>query len=105
VRLCEELNTAFGNGCYLTVPMIIRTILDHIPPIFSQPSFAAVVNNYPGGKSFQKAMNHLEQGMRSIADVYLHQQVRAKESLPTVTQVDYSSLVDLLLQEICRVLK
>jgi hypothetical protein len=105
VRLCEELNSAFRSGCYLTVPMIVRTILDHVPPILSSPTFAAVASGYAGGRSFREAMVHLDRGMRHIADMYLHQQIRAKESMPTPTQVDYSSQLDLLLQEICRVLK
>ena len=32
IRLCEELNTAFQEGCYLNTAMGTRALLDQVPP-------------------------------------------------------------------------
>ncbi|NKI18508.1 hypothetical protein HCU74_13915 [Spongiibacter sp. KMU-166] len=104
VRLCEELNIAHENGCLMSIAMLVRAILDHIPPIFGCKNFAEVVNNYPGSKSFRGSMQHLDKALRHVADSLLHQQIRKRESLPSPTQVDFRAGVDVLLGEIVRVL-
>ena len=69
-------------------------------------TFNKVANNYSeGSKSFKKSMIHLNDSMRNIADSYLHQSIRKKENAPNDTQVNYSQDVDLLLDEIIRILK
>ena len=85
--------------------MLVRAVLDHVPPIFGQGSFAQVAANYAGGKSFKDVMNALEQTSRKIADSYLHGQIRNREALPTYIQVDFRAGLDVLLQEIVRLLK
>ena len=100
-RMCEELNSAHRQGNLITVAMLVRAILDHVPPIFQQPNFAGVASQH-GGQSFKGSMRHLEQSMRKIADGYLHQQVRARESLPTAVQVDVRRDLDVLLAEVVR---
>jgi hypothetical protein len=105
VRLCEELNLAFAGECYLTIAMITRAILDHVPPILGRAKFADVANNYAGSKSFKESMQNLENSSRKIADQHLHGQVRSSETLPTVRQVDFSNDLDVLLAEVSRLLK
>lgn len=104
IRLCEELNDNFIRGNYLSVGMIGRTILNHVPPIFGFTKFSQVANNY-GGRSFKKNMQHLNTSLRSIADSYLHEKITAKETLPNATQVGYQQDLDRLLEEIVRILK
>ena len=104
IRLCEELNDNYSRKNYLSVGMIGRTIIDHIPPILNSLSFNEVANNYPG-QSFKKSMLHLNNSLRSIADSYLHQQIRNKETLPNATQVSFQQDMDRLLEEIIRKLK
>lgn len=104
IRLCEEINASYGNRCYLAVAMLLRAILDHVPPIFHCSTFAEVGNNYKGTRSFKDAMQHLEKSCRKIADAYLHTQIREKESLPTKAQVQFVSDLDTLLAEIVRIL-
>jgi Sec-independent protein translocase protein TatA len=85
--------------------MLVRALIDHIPPIFGCKKFSEVANNYGGGtKSFRKQMEHLDNSLRNIADAVLHEHVRKKESLPTHTQIDFRADIDVLLQEIVRVL-
>lgn len=105
IRLCEELNICFDNGCYFAIAVLTRSILDHVPPIFNQTNFLQVANNYKGPQSFKKSMQHLENSLRNIADSHLHVQIRRSESLPNSTQVDFSSDLDVLLAEITRILK
>lgn len=106
LQLLSELERAYKANSYLSCILLIRTILDHVPPIFGQKSFAEVANNYSGaGRSFRESMMHLHNSSRKIADSYLHTQIRAKESLPTKTQVEFRADIDVLLAEINRVLQ
>lgn len=105
IRLCEELNVAHTNRSFISIAMIVRAIIDHVPPIFGCRSFAEVTNNYGGAKSFKEAMQHLDASLRKVADAHLHVQIRNKEVLPEFPQVDFRSSVDLLLAEIVRILK
>lgn len=103
VRLCEELDVAFAQGCYHAVAMLTRSILDHIPPIFGSKIFAEVANSYSGGRSFKEIVLHLDKSSRKIADALLHAQIRKSESLPTRTQVDERQSIDFVLAEVVRV--
>lgn len=105
VELCNELNRCYANQCFLAVTMLVRAILDHVPPIFGYKTFTEFTNNYGGTKSFKQSMDHLENSLRKIADAHLHGQIRKRESLPNKTQVNFSADLDVLLSEIVRVLK
>lgn len=102
IKFCEELNIAFSNKSYLSVTMLTRAILDHVPPIFGLKDFSEVANNY-GSKSFKDCMLNLNNSSKKIADSYLHTQIRKSESLPNSTQVDFSNGLDMLLGEIIRI--
>lgn len=106
IVLCNEINIANNSSSYYSVLMLVRAIIDHIPPILGIDTFNKVANNYSeGSKSFKKSMIHLNDSMRNIADSYLHQSIRKKENNPNATKINYSQDVDLLLDEIIRVLK
>ncbi len=105
IRLCEEINIAFAQGCNYGTGMLTRAVLDHVPPLFNQKSFAEVANNHPGGRSFKETMQHLENATRKIGDGMLHTQIRKKEVLPTPQQVNCAPQLDLLLAEIIRISK
>jgi hypothetical protein len=106
IQLCEELNKCYSSGCYLAVAMLLRAMIDHIPPILGCTKFTEISNNYSaGGKSFKDSMINLGNSSRKIADAHLHTQIRSKESLPNKMQVNFSSDLDVLLAELVRVLK
>jgi len=105
VKMCEELNICYSSGAYFATLMLVRSILDHIPPIFGYKAFSEMANNHKGGKSFKEAMQRLENTSRKIADSYLHSQIRNSESLPNSIQVKFDSELDFLLGEIYRILK
>ena len=102
LQMFTELDHAFSVGNYISVILLTRAILDHIPPIFNSNIFTEVANNY-GTKSFKGSMSHLENSSRKIADSYLHTKIRSKESLPNKTQVNFSNDIDVLLAEIIRI--
>jgi len=104
-RICEELNVCYNFECYFAVTMLVRSVLDHVPPIFSCKTFSEIANNYVGSKSFRESMLHLENSSRNIADHHLHGQIRKSETLPNKTQVNFANDIDVLLAEIVRVLK
>ena len=83
--------------------MLIRGVLDHVPPVFGKRTFAEVANNV-GEKSFKESMQHLEKGARKIGDLHLHTPIRAKETLPTAQQVAFGPEMDVLLAERIRIL-
>lgn len=105
IKMCEELNICSSSSAHFATLMLVRSVLDHIPPIFGCGTFSEVANNHDGGKSFKKAMLKLNDSARPFADSYLHSQVRSSESLPNQTQVNFSSELDALLGEVCRVLR
>lgn len=105
ITMCEELNFCYHHQCYLAIMMLTRAILDHVPPIFGVKRFSEIANNYAGSKSFKESMNHLAKSSRKIADSHLHTHIKSKEVLPNFTQVNFSNDLDVLLQEIARILK
>ena len=104
VRLCEEINSAYGQKCYFATAMLVRGLLDHVPPVFGKASFSEVANNYGGGgKSFRETMHHMENAARKVADAHLHMPIRKSETLPTAQQVNCGQQLDVLLSEIVRI--
>jgi len=103
-QLLFELNHAYGTHSFYSCLMLIRAILDHVPPIFEKNKFGEIVNNYAGGgKSFRESMKRLDLTCRKIADGYLHLHIRETESVPTKTQVEFRADLDALLGEVIRI--
>jgi len=100
ICLCEELNSASANESWHSVTLLVRAIIDHVPPIFGSPNFAHVASS--GSRSFNESMAHLQTSMRKIADAHLHTHIRSSEVLPNRTQVDCARELDVLLAEIVR---
>lgn len=103
VELCREINVAAANRCHMSTAMLLRTILNHVPPTLGFDTFAQVAANYAGGKSFKASMQRLEGSSRNISDMHLHMPIRSRETLPTATQVDFAADLDVLLGELIRV--
>lgn len=106
IRLCEEINTAYGAECYFATAILTRAILDHVPPVFGFSTFAEVANNYGGGgQSFKQTMQHLENASRRVADAHLHMPIRNSETLPNQQQVNCGQQLDVLFAEIVRTVR
>jgi hypothetical protein len=105
IRLSEELNIAWEHRCFLTVGMLTRAMIDHVPPVFGFRTFTEVANNYSaGGKSKKKIFEQMENVARQIANDFLHATIRDRETLPTDRQVDVSVEIDVLLGEVARII-
>lgn len=99
VRFCEELNDAYRRGHYLTSALLIRAVMNHVPPIFGQTSFSGVVGQ--ASRSIKPMLERLEKEARPIADLHTHYMIRAKEPLPTRNQIEpYKGCFELLINEI-----
>ena len=104
IQFCNELNSSRRDGNLFSIIILCRAIIDHVAPIFGVKSFNEVANNYAGTKSFRESMERLNSSSRKIADQHLHTHIRSSEVLPTITQVDFSNDLDLLLSEVVRLL-
>jgi hypothetical protein len=99
VRFCEELNSAFASGNYLASCLLIRALLNHIPPVFGHTTFQQVVSQSP--KSVKELLKPLEEISRDVADLHTHSLIRHKESLPTKSQIaPFKASLEVLLHEI-----
>ncbi|WP_287127334.1 hypothetical protein [Desulfobacter sp.] len=107
-KLCQmllELNQGYKDKSLFSCIFLIRSILDHVPPIFGKSNFNEVANNYiASGRSFKDAMLHLQNSSRKIADKHLHSPIKNNEVLPTVAQIEFRADFDLLLAEIIQLL-
>ena len=102
VALCEELNRAWEQRMYQATAILIRAIMDHVPPLFACISFENIASNYPGTRSFKDLMNVLQTSARKIADFILHTPIRSREMLPTASEVHFAASLNALLGEIVR---
>jgi len=105
IRLCEEVNFAWNSRCYFTTAILVRAIVDHVPPIFGCSKFSEVANNYAGSFSFKKLIGEFEKTLRPLADGYMHEQIRKHEAVPDANSVHFVQPLDKLLEEIIRLLK
>lgn len=103
IELCRELNVAAANECHMSTSFLLRSILNHVAPIFGFDSFARVASEYPFAKSVKTGIQRLQSQGRDGADFHLHQQIRKHESLPAAAQVAFSQELDVLLSEVVRV--
>jgi len=105
IKLLKELNDAGEKVNVFSVAMILRTIINHIPPIFTKTTFDEVLSNYSWTKSNRELIERLNFSLRKIADSYLHTLIRKKETIPSPKQVDFRAELDVLLCEIISILK
>lgn len=101
-ELCRELNVATAGDCHMATAMLVRAILDHVPPVFGFQTFAEVSSQI-AGRTYKASFQRLQGSLRLIADLHLHNPVREREALPTATQVDFAADLDVLLGEVIRV--
>ncbi len=110
ISLCNELNINYLNKCYYSVTLLIRAIIDHIPPIFELTSFERFVNEYKSVNSsknsskdsFKDAMKHLNNILRNVANIHIHEMINKKHVDPSQGLIDFRSPLALLLSEIIK---
>jgi hypothetical protein len=99
VRYCEELNSSYALGNYLASTLLIRSLLNHVPPLFGHATFQQVVSQ--SSRSIKELLRPLEEVSRDVADHHTHSTIRHKESLPTKSQVEpFKANLEVLLHEV-----
>jgi len=99
VEFCREINGTFNSGYYLATALLIRSLINHVPPIFGHETFKQVVSQ--STRSRQELFKPLDDTARDVADLHTHDTIRHKENLPTKRQLEpFKSNVEFLLHEI-----
>ena len=98
-KMCTELNDAYSRGNYISCALLLRAIINHVPPVFAATTFAQVVAN--SGRSIGAVLSRLNDDARPIADFHTHILIRSTESLPTKNQLEpYKPATEILIQEV-----
>jgi hypothetical protein len=99
VRMCEELNDAYGRANYISAALLLRAIINHVPPVFGVESFSEVVAQ--SSRSIKAILRRLNEDARPIADLHAHLLMRRNEQLPTKHQLEpYKGAFEVLIQEV-----
>jgi len=99
VRMCREINSCFAHGNLVATTLLMRAILNYVPPLFGQETFTQVVAHI--GRSLKDSFDHLEKGLRKIADFHPHRRIAVKELYPSLAQVEpFKPQFELLLQQV-----
>jgi len=99
IRFCEEINSSFSAGNYIATTLLIRALINHIPPVFGQKTFQQVISQV--SKSRRELFKPLEDISRDVADLHTHDLIRHKENLPTQNQVEpFKPNLEVLLHEV-----
>jgi len=99
VRMCREINSCFAHGNLVATTLLMRAVLNYVPPVFGQETFAQVVAHI--GRSLKDSFDHLENGLRKIADFHAHRRIAATEYYPSPAQVEpFKPQFELLLQQV-----
>ncbi|OKP91350.1 hypothetical protein [Paenibacillus sp. P32E] len=104
VQLCNEINWNYRLENYISVALLIRVLINYVPPIFGQATFVQVVSN--SKRSVQELLSPLENNLRKVADLHTHNMIGRKDQLPTKNQLEpFRANTEILLQEILSRLK
>lgn len=99
IKICEELNDSYVRANYIACALLIRAVLNHVPPVFGKEHFSDVVGQ--SGRSIKAILKRLNEDARPIADLHTHILMRHKESLPSKSQIEpYKAAFEVLIQEV-----
>lgn len=98
IRLLGELNSNYTTGYPYSSAILIRAILDHIPPLLGFGSFEEVVKNYSWPKTDREYMKNLLD-FKNEGDDALHRQISQNQDLLDMSNLPNSNRLNRLLQE------
>jgi len=100
VRFAVELNENYRRSNYLSCALLIRAIINHVPPIFGGRTFGQVV---AGSGRVKAILGQLEESARDIGDLHTHEIVDGYSSPPTKNQIEpYKPALEVWFKEIER---
>lgn len=86
VKMCEELNDSNARGNYIAAALLIRAVMNHVPPIFGAKSFKEVISQ--SSRSVKAVLARLDDEARPIADLHNHMHIRKAEHVPSKNQIE-----------------
>ncbi|OWA26054.1 MULTISPECIES: hypothetical protein [unclassified Streptomyces] len=95
--LARELNENYSAGHPYASQMLLRAILDHVPPAFEQKTFDNVVANVSWSRTDKAHVKKLRDA-RASADDVLHRQVRQSPSHFNMDDMPPRAAINALLQ-------
>jgi hypothetical protein len=95
--LARELNENFSAGHPYASQMLLRAILDHVPPAFEQKTFDNVVANVSWSRTDKAHVKKLRD-TRASADDVLHRQIRQSPSHFNMNDMPPRAAINALLQ-------
>lgn len=99
VHLCREINSCFAHGNVIATALLMRAVLNYVPPLFGHETFSQVAANV--GRSLKDNFNHLENGLRKVADYHTHRRIDAADSYPSAAQVEpFKPQFEMLLRQV-----
>lgn len=101
--LARELNSNYAADQPYACHMLLRAILDHVPPVFGYQKFAQVVSNHSWGVTDSKYVKKLAEA-RNASDDVLHRQIGTRRSRIGMEDLPPRPYVNALLQELLNVL-
>lgn len=103
ITFCKEINSNYIHHNYYSVALLLRTLLNHVPPAFNgKDSFDQVLAelNGPKHKTKREILSRLHELQRKFADMVTHEKLKEFEPEMTLQQVSFKPEVDYLLQEV-----
>jgi len=98
LRLLGELNDNHARKNHYSSAMLIRGILDHIPPLLGYTTFDEVANNYPWSQTDKKYMKALLD-FKNEGDDALHTVISNEQDFLAMDTLPSSNRINTLLQE------
>lgn len=98
IKLFVELNSNYAAGYQYSSSILIRTILDHIPPLLKCSSFNEVVDSYSWSQTDRAYMKKLLD-FKNEGDDALHRQISNYQDFLQMDNLPNSNRINRLLQE------
>jgi hypothetical protein len=96
--LIDELNDNYRKGNGYASHVLLRAILDHIPPMLGCADFKAVASNYPWSRTDKAYMRKLLD-FKLQADDVMHRQISRRPDVLGVEDMPPRAWINRLLQE------
>lgn len=92
----DAINISYKSGHFFMVVILVRAILDYVPPIFGFDKATTLVSQISNKRTFKKAIKLLNDSSRQVADDLLHNAAHKPEILK-VDKISCDNIRDNLL--------
>jgi len=102
IGLLSELNSNYTLGNTYASMMLVRAVLDHVPPLLGYDTFEEIVNNYSWSRTDKKYMKSL-MDFKNEADDALHRPISGDDDFLDIDSLPKRNRVNRLLEECLKV--